>query len=376
MSISGWITRIAFCAKRVLFVSALLGALASMATAIAPSVATGAIALVLLLLTTRLVLGIAQSPLYPVSSGALQAWFPPEQWALTMGLIVTSIGLGAAVTPPAIAWLMHAVGWRIGLCIATIPGVLSAVFWWVYAQDPGDRRDPLLHKASEGAASSTEVAAPKLLRAAIAPALNRDVLTLTVSYVLDNAAVYLITFWSFLYLVQDRHFTILEGGWLAGIPFIVGALGGVAGGRLCDRCCRRFGPRWGVRMIPLIVLPSAAVMLYMVVETPNPYAAVAALTACYTCLLMTEGSYWAATMRVARDQTMAAGGVLNTGGNVGGAIATPIVGYLSGLHNWTLCFTLGVAAIIGSAVLWLFVDPTRDRRPDGRLYHPVTATGQ
>ena len=52
-------------------------------------------------------------------------------------------------------------------------------------------------------------------------------------------------------------------------------------------------------------------------------------------------------------------GVLNTGGNAGGLIATPIVAYLSAQHAWTLAFLIGIAFAVASAAGWLLVDPTR-----------------
>jgi hypothetical protein len=38
--------------------------------------------------------------------------------------------------------------------------------------------------------------------------------------------------WSFLYLVQERHFTVLESGWLASLPPLGAALGAGIGGGL------------------------------------------------------------------------------------------------------------------------------------------------
>ena len=46
----------------------------------------------------------------------------------------------------------------------------------------------------------------------------------------------------------------------------------------------------------------------------NPLAAVVGMTLCYGLVELTEGAYWAATMRVAGANTMTATGVLNTGG--------------------------------------------------------------
>ena len=74
---------------------------------------------------------------------------------------------------------------------------------------------------------------------------------------------------------------------------------------------------------------------------------------------LTEGSYWAATMFVARTDTMSATGILNTGGNIGGLIGIPIVAYLSGHGEWTAAFVLGTAFALAGAVAWLGIDTTQ-----------------
>jgi len=331
-------------ARNVLFWSTVVGGLASVATGLVPMVAFGA-GLVVPLVATRVLLGLAQGPLYPVSSGMLERWFEPRHWALVQGLVVTSIGLGAAVTPPALAWLMLHAGWKLGITLATLPAFAAAAFWWTYAADRPGIKVAVTEQKWRDAASD-----------ALRLGRDRNVSLLTLSYLLDNSVVYLLTFWSFLYIVRERHFSLLEGGWLTGVPFVAGALAAAAGGYLCDRLCVRFGARWGARAVPLIAMPLAAVSLYLTGALENGYAAVAALTVSYSCLQMVEGPYWSTAMRIGRDQTMAATGILNTGGNLGGVIMMPIVGYLADEKAWPQIFGLGMAIVLASMLLWLWID--------------------
>src|SRR5208282_5777847 len=108
---------------------------------------------------------------------------------------------------------------------------------------------------------------------------NRNVLLLAVSYLCMNYSFYLLSNWCFLYLIQERHFSLLESGWLAAAPPLAAALGAGIGGALTERCCERFGVKWGYRVVPLVSLPTAAVLLVVAVFASNPYAAVVALTA-------------------------------------------------------------------------------------------------
>jgi ACS family glucarate transporter-like MFS transporter len=188
---------------------------------------------------------------------------------------------------------------------------------------------------------------------------NRSILLLTFSYICMNYVFYLIANWCFLYLVQERHFNILEGGWLAIAPPLAAAAGSGVGGKLASDLCTRFGFRWGFRLTPLVALPAAGALLLVTVHLSNAYGAVIALALCYGIVELTEGSYWGGTMFVARADTMTATGVLNTGGNVGGLIGIPIVAYLSGHGAWTAAFVIGTLFALVGAACWLGIDVSR-----------------
>jgi len=55
----------------------------------------------------------------------------------------------------------------------------------------------------------------------------------------------------------------------------------------------------------------------------------------------------------------AATAVLNTGGNVGGVVATPAIAALSANYHWHAIFAPGAAASVAAAVLWFWVDIAR-----------------
>jgi nitrate/nitrite transporter NarK len=139
-------------------------------------------------------------------------------------------------------------------------------------------------------------------------------------------------------------------------------VGAAIGGYVADSAAARFGARRGYALVPLLSLPVAGVLLLLVTHVSNVAVAVAVLTGAFFAVEMTEGPFWAATMRVARADTMAATGVLNTGGNLGGVIGIPIVAYLSGRHAWGEAFATGTALALVAAGLWLFIDPTRSER--------------
>jgi len=356
-------------ARRTFVIISLLAFAATLGTPLLPLLLTGA-ALFAALLATQLLLGASQGPVFPVSAGVFETWFPARQWPLVQGLQSMGLQLGAAITAPLIASLMSSFGWQRALAWCALP-VLALIGGWAWYGRDTPREHPAVTEAElaelgpvaervDHAISWQRVW--ELMR-------NRDVLALTASYICMNYVFYLLANWSFLYLVQERHFTVLESGWLASTPPLAAAIGAGVGGQLASVLGERYGVRTGLRIIPLLSLPAAGVLQFAAVDATNPYLAVVALALCFAAVELNEGPYWAAIMHVGRSDSMAAGGLLNTGGNLGGLICTPIVAYLSGHQAWTPAFLIGMGFAAVSAALWLVVDPTRTAVP-----HPAPAS--
>ena len=333
--------------------------LATVATAISPRLRSG-VAVLGFLMTARLLLGAAQGGFFPVATGAIKNWLPERNWGFAQGFLITGAWLGSAITPPIISALLTSVGWRGALAAVCIPSLLVLV-WWRYdasdrpAEHPAVGPDELADLA-EGARDPEErMSVARIIRVLV----DRQVLLITASYFLMNYVFYLVTFWSFLFLRQERHMTTLESGWLASLPFLTAALAGVVGGQWSDSLIARFGARWGTRILPLIALPCAGLFLWLTGGASTTTLAVAGLCLSFGWCELIEGPYWSATMRLAPTDSMAATAVLNTGGNLGGVVATPAIAALSASHQWQAIFALGAATSLGAAALWFWVDAAR-----------------
>ena len=90
---------------------------------------------------------------------------------------------------------------------------------------------------------------------------NRNVLLLFISYMCMNYTFYLLSNWVFLYLVQERNFSVLDSGVLAIAPPLAAAVGAGVGGLVTGILTQRCGNRWGYRIVPLVAMPAAAALL-------------------------------------------------------------------------------------------------------------------
>jgi MFS transporter, ACS family, glucarate transporter len=344
-------------ARLMFTVIGLVAFLATVLTPVIPSMLSG-MALFVVLFCLQLLMGLAQGSIFPVSSGVMETWFRPERWALIQGLQSMGLQLAAAATPPVVAYLMARLGWQQALFWPALPAIAVILLWAWYA-----RNSPREHTSvtpEEIAELGKEAAQPppakvdwRRLRHLLS---NRSIMLGTFSYVCMNYVFYLISNWCFLYLVQERHFNVLESGWLATVPPLAAAAGAGIGGTLVGIACSRLGNKWGFRIVPMVALPVSGVLLLVTVNLSNPYAAVVALALSYGIVELCEGPFWGGTMFVARADTMSATGVLNTGGNAGGLIGIPIVAYLSGHGQWTVAFVIGAVFSVLGAVAWLGID--------------------
>jgi ACS family glucarate transporter-like MFS transporter len=349
--------------RRTLTLIAVCWGILTFATGLVPGTSlVSATVILTTLIGLRFLIGVAQAPLFPVfGGGTIGNWFPVSGWAFPNGLTSTGLTLGAAATAPLVAWLMETLGWRESFIVTAPMAFLIAAAWWSYARDePADH--PRVGRYELDLINADRPPPEQIVdhRSAWKRVLkNRDILLLAASYFCMNYVFFIFFNWFFIYLVDVRQFEILEGGFYAAAPWLVGAVGASVGGLWCDRLCKRIGPRWGYRIPGVVGLGLVAVLLFLGAVAENPYLAVVMLSLSFGCTQLTEGSYWAASISVAGKHASAAAGVLNTGGNVVGGIGALLVPITAEAFGWVPALATGsVFAMLGVG-LWLFVRADR-----------------
>lgn len=343
--------------RRSLTIIAVSWSVLTLLTGFAPGLmaASGGGALIAFVIV-RFLMGIANAPMFPVAAGAFASWFPPAGWALPNAILATGLTLGQAALGPLVTLLIISFGWRESFYILAPAGVIAGAWWWWYGRDRPSQHKAITREELDVINAGREPPAAggegpggwkKVL-------FHRDVLLLSASYFCMNYVFFIFGQWLFTYLVEERGFTLLEGGFLFALPFVVGAVLAAAGGVVCDALCKRLGPQLGCRLPAASALLLVGVLLMAGAQAANPYVAVTFLALCFGFTQFSEGAFWAASTYVAGPHTASATGVMNTGGNIAGLLA-PVVGIVLDRFGWLPTLASGsVFAVIG-AVLWLFV---------------------
>ena len=90
------------------------------------------------LLLCRLLMGLAEGPVLPLSQAILVAESSGSRLGLNMGLVQSSAPglLGIAIGGPVVIFLAETVGWRWAFYISFVPGFLLAISIWRFIEEP------------------------------------------------------------------------------------------------------------------------------------------------------------------------------------------------------------------------------------------------
>src|SRR5262245_52459686 len=180
----------------------------------------------------RGVLGLGEAGNWPGAAKAVGEWFPARERALGMGIFNTGAAVGGALSPPIIAWLASAYGWRPTFLITGALGFLWLALWLLVYQAP--QRHPWITEEEKAHILSDRVAVTndgdawrpgwgELLR-------YRQVWAIVVGRFVTDPIWWLYVFWLPSYFQEARGFSLRQVGWSAWFPFLAAGVGAMGGG--------------------------------------------------------------------------------------------------------------------------------------------------
>ena len=345
--------------RRTITVMAVIWTLLTVATALVPGSDIWPIGYTVgALILCRFLVGIANGPLFPVTiGGTIERWFPASQWGLPNGLSSTGLTLGAAATAPLVVMMMETYGWRNALLLVAPAGLIAALAYWIIVRDDPAEHPKMTRHELEYIRSERPPAEDVEIRSgAWKLALkDRNVLLIALSYFCMNYVFYLFFSWFFFYLVNVREFSATDAGMFTAAQWILGAIGATVGGFGCDMLVKKLGIRRGPRLQCMVALILSATFLFVGATSNSVMLTVVTLCFSFGFTQLTEAPMWVATMGVAGKHSQVATGVLNTGGNIPGAIGGVLVPAIAGWLGWSAAIISGSVFALVGALLWLFI---------------------
>lgn len=343
-----------FGARSVLCIAAISWGVTTLLCGLLPGLAFRSAASALAsLYVLRLLLGAGEAAGFPVAARAIASRMPSRRHALGYAAVVAGTAAGSALTPPLIARLITTVGWRASFYWSAATAFVLAIAWSFVARSTatGDRA-AAPKKAAVQSGNSRSDPWWHLLK-------NSSVLLICASYFLESYVLYVFVLWSYLYLVQQRHFSLLRGGVYTGLPFLLAMLVVPVVGLLSDWLNERRGYLAGRQLPAMTGMVLSALFLFLTVTLANPHAAIAALACSVASLLSVEAIFWSSSIEIGREYAGTCGAIMNTAGNLGGIVSTAAIPLLVRRYGWNFAFGSSSVMIFCAALIWLKIHPRR-----------------
>jgi MFS transporter, ACS family, glucarate transporter len=343
---SGWLAdRVS--ARRIFLVLCSGFALLTVLTAFVGWHSIGLAILIPELWLIRGLFGVIAAPTYPTSARTIAVTIPARQQARANSVVLASVGIGSAVTPLLLTPVITHYGWRAALCVAALLGAVAGVLWWILA--------PREHHGAKSAFEPRIDCIPNPPSRSSRPLRSRSFWFLFASYLLQGYLGYIFIFWFYLYLVQVRHLEVLKAASFTALPWIATIFAIPLGGVFSDLAAVHWGATWGRRSLPLAALCISALFLVIGARTANALLAVAALTVCTVLVICTEGPFWATMAQLSGEHSGIAGGTMNFGSNLGGAISPALTPWLAAHIGWETALSVTAVLALIAGLLWLGV---------------------
>lgn len=314
------------------------------------------------LLGIRFLFGVGEAGAFPIATRSLSRWMLPGERGYAQGLTHAGSRLGAAITPILVVALILQYGWRAPFLLFGAIGLIWAAVWFLWYRDT-PQEHPWVNDGELNLIES-QLGKPKPKSKSVPWRVilsSGTVRTLALMYACYAWSIAIYLDWFPKYLTDARGLDLRTMGFYASLPLFAATLGDFLGGWASDRIAVRSGnlkfARQSVAIVGFLIAAGGIV--------PATLTASAELCVLLTCigvfgLEATVGVSWAIPLDIGRDYAGSVSAVMNTFGNVGGAISTTLVGYLAVWAGWEVPFLIGAGLCVIAAGLFLRIDPSKE----------------
>src|SRR5579883_1167479 len=310
------------------------------------------------LLLCRLLLGVTESGAYPAAAGLVKNWAPVRLRGACSG----------AIAPYMTAWLgLHLAGvplmartddpsgfnWRGVFVTYGGAGVVIAMFFWAFVRSrpPGS------------VTTGPRPADPFAAKLGMLARSRNMWLSGAFQFATNIGWAPLVTLFP-TYLAGVFHVPIGDRGRMQSFALAAGCLGMMFGGPLTDFLRVRIGPRFGRSAAPVVTALGASAVLFLAPTLPSAWAVAAALGVMAFLVDLHNPSMWAFAQDVGGRHVGAAMGWGNMWGNLGAALASPLLARVVSAYGWDAAFAVEGGAFAAAAVIGLFLDARRPVEPE------------
>jgi MFS transporter, ACS family, hexuronate transporter len=299
----------------------------------------------MLLVVSRVLLGMGEGGGFPAATRAVAEFFPVEERATAMGIINAGTAVGAVIAPPLIAVILSYTNWRWIFVVSGGFGILWTVAWTFARLHPATIRRNSIGDLK----MNQETQSFPWMRLLCV----RETWGLVSAKFFSDAAWFFYLFWLPKYLYDARGFDIKAVGTFAWMPSAAAGVGCLLGGGFSSYLVQRQFSIGAARKIALGV--SAALMPFVILIPHVPVSFAIALF----CLAYFGQQSWSTLVMVLPADLFpqcvvgSVAGLVGFGGAFGGIAFGELAGYLldHGLGYSRVFLFAGMLHLIAFAII-------------------------
>jgi ACS family glucarate transporter-like MFS transporter len=306
----------------------------------------------------RFLFGLGAAGAYPNMTGVLYRWLPARERARGQGVIWAASRFGGALAPLLLVPANAMFGWRAVFAILGTLGFVWAIVWWRWFHDrPADQPGIAPQEVDEIGSDEGAGHSGTPWRALLA---LPQLWLIALAYGCYAFGSWFFFGWFPTWMVKGAGFTVAEMGVYGSIPFLLGIVGNLAGGVLCDRLAERIGSRRAYSLIACVCLGVTAGLLVAMSLAQGKVAIILLAGAAFMVMDLMLPAAWAMCMAIGGRFGGTASGVMNTAGNLGGFLCSVAFGYVvAATGNYNLPLQGVAVMVLLAAGIFAFIDCTK-----------------
>ncbi len=313
-----------------------------------------------LIVLSRIILGIGETPAFPGASKATGYWFPVKERGLATSSFDAAAKFASALGLPIVALAVSIGGWRTGFVMTGILSLLYAAAFFLFYRDPRESKrlsEPERNYIVEGGAQQENAAPTKTLANLGFLLRQRKVWGLTLGFTAYNYSFNLFLVWLPTYLETHLHVSVLNSGLYLVIPWLVATITDIAiGGILVDRLISRGYDSTRVRKVLVTIGLLLGIAAAGATFTNNVNVAIVWVTISLAGLAFAAPIAWSIPSLIAPKGTVGTvGSIMNCAGNLAGIIAPIVAGYVADTIGIAVNFIITGAILLAGVVCFLFL---------------------
>jgi MFS family permease len=322
---------------------------------------------VAMLFASRILLGAAEGPAFPIAQQTALSWFSNHRRNLPSALITVGTTLGIVIAAPALTWVVQNHGWRSAFGVVAVAGVLWALVWAFVGRE-GRHAVPNADGAGYDAVTTATDAEPTPSKVSYRRILGtRTWIGVTAAYASTYWMIALALVWLPSYLHNGLGYSTTTSANLVALVWAVNAVALLGQAGLTGWLLRRgVSSRWArARVGGITLIVAAAGCLALAGGRRGPLTVLLLIIGFGICGVMASIAVTTVAELAPAERRGGALGLMNAVVTVAGLVGPTLIGRMvdtQGLAGYQNAILLsGVLLLLGGTAAVALVDPDRDR---------------